>query len=50
MAEAEQDSTAPRKFEWSISTEGVERLATPEEIENGIEYPDYDHYKEGRAA
>jgi hypothetical protein len=28
----------------------VERLATPEEIERGIEYRDYDHYMEGRAA
>ena len=29
---------------------GVERLATREEIENGVEYPDYEHYKEGKAA
>src|SRR5262249_7438182 len=29
---------------------GVERLATPEEISNGIEYRDYDHFKEGRSA
>lgn len=27
---------------------GVERLATPEEITNGVEYRDYDHYKEGK--
>ena len=31
-------------------TEGVERPATPDEIERGIEYRDYDHFKEGRAA
>jgi hypothetical protein len=29
---------------------GIERLATPEEIANGMEYRDYDHFKEGRAA
>jgi hypothetical protein len=29
---------------------GVERLATPEEITNGIEYRDYEHFKEGYAA
>jgi hypothetical protein len=29
---------------------GVERPATPEEISNGVEYRDYDHFKEGRAA
>jgi hypothetical protein len=29
---------------------GVERQATPEEIERGIEYQDYDHFKEGKAA
>ena len=29
---------------------GVERPATPEEIERGIEYRDYDHFKEGKAA
>ena len=28
----------------------VERPATPEEIESGIEYRDYDHYMEGKAA
>ena len=28
----------------------VERLATPDEIERGIEYRDYDHFKEGKAA
>jgi hypothetical protein len=30
--------------------QGRERLPTREEIENGIEYRDYDHYMEGRAA
>jgi hypothetical protein len=30
--------------------QGRERLPTREEIENGIEYRDYDHYIEGRAA
>ena len=30
--------------------QGVERPATPEEIERGIEYRDYDHFKEGKAA
>ena len=29
---------------------GVERLATPEEMERGIEYRDYEHFKEGKAA
>ena len=29
---------------------GVERLATPEEITNGIEYRDYEHFREGKAA
>jgi hypothetical protein len=29
---------------------GIERLATPEEIENGVYYRDYDHFKEGKAA
>jgi hypothetical protein len=29
---------------------GVERPATPDEIERGIEYRDYDHFKEGKAA
>jgi hypothetical protein len=29
---------------------GVERLATPEEISNGVEYRDFDHFKGGRAA
>lgn len=29
---------------------GVERLATPEEIETGIEYGDYDDYIKGKAA
>ena len=29
---------------------GVERPATPEEIERGIEYRDYDHFMEGKAA
>jgi hypothetical protein len=29
---------------------GVERPATPEEIANGVEYRDYDHFKEGKAA
>jgi hypothetical protein len=29
---------------------GVERPATPEEVERGIEYRDYDHFKEGKAA
>jgi hypothetical protein len=29
---------------------GVERLATPDEIASGIEYRDYDHFMEGRAA
>jgi hypothetical protein len=28
----------------------VERPATPEEIESGIEYRDYDHFMEGKAA
>jgi hypothetical protein len=28
----------------------IERLATPEEIEQGVFYRDYDHFKEGRAA
>jgi hypothetical protein len=28
----------------------IERPATPEEIASGIEYRDYDHYKEGKAA
>jgi hypothetical protein len=27
-----------------------ERLATPEEVESGIEYRDYDHYMEGKVA
>jgi hypothetical protein len=29
---------------------GVERPATPEEIEKGIEYHDYEHFMEGSAA
>jgi hypothetical protein len=29
---------------------GVERPATADEISNGIEYRDYDHFKEGKAA
>ena len=29
---------------------GLERPASPEEIEQGIYYPSYDHYKEGKAA
>ena len=29
---------------------GVERLATPDEIERGIFYNDFEHYKEGKAA
>jgi hypothetical protein len=29
---------------------GVERPATPEEIESGIEYRDYEHFMEGKAA
>jgi len=29
---------------------GTERLATREEIENGIEYRDYEHFMEGKAA
>lgn len=29
---------------------GIERLATPEEVEQGIFYVDYDHFKEGKAA
>jgi hypothetical protein len=29
---------------------GVERLVTPDEIANGIEYRDFDHFEEGRAA
>jgi hypothetical protein len=29
---------------------GVERLATPEEIVNGIEFRDYEHFMEGKAA
>jgi hypothetical protein len=29
---------------------GIERLATPEEIESGIFYRDFDHFKEGKAA
>jgi hypothetical protein len=28
----------------------VERPATPEEIKSGIEYRDYDHFTEGKAA
>jgi hypothetical protein len=28
----------------------LERPATPEEIESGIEYRDYDHFMEGKAA
>ena len=28
----------------------VERPATPDEIESGIEYRDYDHFMEGKAA
>jgi hypothetical protein len=30
--------------------QGVERLAMPEEIEQGIFYRDFEHFKEGRAA
>lgn len=29
---------------------GIERLATPEEIERGIEYRDYEHFMKGKAA
>ena len=29
---------------------GVERLATPEEINSGIFYSDFEHYKQGKAA
>jgi hypothetical protein len=30
--------------------QGVERLATPDEVARGIEYRDYDQFKEGKAA
>ena len=33
-----------------MSTEELSESPTREEIENGVEYPDYEHYKEGKAA
>jgi len=29
---------------------GIERLATPEEVEQGVFYRNYDHFKERKAA
>ena len=57
--EAKHDAPWLRRSKSSIGAEeirvvdldrGVERLATPDEIERGIFYNDFEHYKGGKAA
>ena len=57
--EAKQDAPWLRRRKNSDGTEEInvvdldkkaERPATPDEIESGIEYRDYDHFMEGKAA